>query len=183
MSDLYECPFCHKKKAWVSSTYPSLVVHNCRGFLEEVGTLVASNNSKLKHKVFKPYSKPVVNSKFTVKEILSEQTLREYFHELELDTIDDFKVAMVHSYPGFWESMWEYECFKVVNEHNKLQYLLFFNNYTTIRPHAHCCLGKRGVKPTRDEALEILRATKDSKLQVKDLVSSAHFMTQKLPVH
>lgn len=41
MEKLFVCPLCNKRKAWASSTYPSLVVHNCQGSLLEVGSIRA----------------------------------------------------------------------------------------------------------------------------------------------
>lgn len=181
MNDLYECPFCHKKKAWASSTYPTLVVHNCRGFLEDVGRLEFTMSSNFQKKIsYKPYSQPAINSRYSIKEIQSEELLKKYFYELELDNVNEFKIAIINSHPNFWENLWDFECFRVLNEFKNLKYLLFFNNYASIRPHAYCCLGYRGEKPSRDEAFEILRACKDSKLQIKDIQSAVHYMTKKI---
>lgn len=181
MNELYDCPLCRQKKAWASSTYPNLVVHNCRGFLEDVGVLEFVDGTPLQKKIiYKPYSKPTTDSKYSIKEVASEELLKQYFLELELDNVNEFKVSIINNHPTFWDKLWEYECFRVLDSQSKLKYLLFFNNYSTIRPHAHCCLGRLGEKPSKEEAFEIVRSTKDTKLQIKDINNAVHFMTKKI---
>lgn len=171
--DLYFCPFCKKKRAWASSTYPFLVVHNCQGPLVEVGSIflrveTLRNGTVVKHKEYQPLNSPSIPSKLKIKNIESVEDLKNCFLELNLHSVSYFTGQSHYQNFPFWDKLWEYRSYKILNEKDKVLYLILLDSEFNFRQNATACMGLDGRKPSVSDAKLIFKLFKDAGIPVKD---------------
>lgn len=179
--DLYLCPLCNKKKAWASSTYPFLVVHNCQGPLVEVGSIFVrietlKDGKLVKHKEYQPNNYKANEVFFKVKPVDSVDELKDCFNELELDKVNYFTGQSYYQNFPFWDKLWEYRNYKVLNSKDELLYLILLDHEYNFRQNATACMGLRGKKPSLKEAKLIIKACQEKKIPIKDEALSLRYI-------